>query len=125
MITRAQLLEDSLLVIWNDRNANRRLEAMKSVYAPGIHFYENNTGNAIIGHQAINELISKLQAEWPVEFQFELNKPSQVNHTIQLISWNLGPQGAQPVATGMDIAVIENELIKSLYLFLDIKESAE
>lgn len=47
-------------------------------------------GEAIVGHKAINELISKLQAEWPVEFRFELNKPSQVNHSTQIISWSLG-----------------------------------
>ncbi len=121
MATAAKLLEDSLLVIWNDRNVERRLEAMAKTYSSDIHFYESDTGNAIIGHQAINELISKLQREWPIEFQFELNKPSQVNRTIQVISWNLGPKGATPVATGMDVAITENDLIKSLYLFLDAK----
>jgi hypothetical protein len=115
----AQLLEDSLLVIWNDRDADSRLRAMKNIYAPDINFYESNTGEPIIGHQAINELISKLQKEWPIEFQFQLNKPSQVNHLIQIVSWNLGPEGAQPIATGVDVAVTENGLIKSLYLFLD------
>ena len=121
MANTAQLLEDSLLIIWNDRDADRRLEAMKKTYSADIHFYESNAGDAIVGYQAINTLISKLQAEWPIEFQFELNKPSQVNHLIQIISWNLGPKGAQPVATGMDVAVIESGLIKSLYLFLDNK----
>jgi len=115
----AQLLENSLLVIWNERNADRRLEAMKQTYAPDVHFYEFNTGEAIVGHTAINELIAKLQSEWPPESRFELNKPSQVNHQVQIASWNLGPQGMQPVATGMDVAVIENDLIKSFYLFLD------
>ncbi len=119
MTTPAQLLENSLLVIWNDRNADRRLETMKKTYAPDVHFYEFNTREAIIGHIAINELISKLQKEWPPESRFELNKPSQVNHQIQVASWNLGPQGMQPVVTGMDVAVIENDLIKSFYLFLD------
>ncbi|WP_080055611.1 nuclear transport factor 2 family protein [Spirosoma aerolatum] len=119
MASTAQLLEDSLLVVWNDRDADRRLEAMSRIYAPDIHFYESNSGEAIIGHQAINELITNLQTEWPVEFHFELNKPSQVNHAIQMIFWNLGPQGVQPVATGMDVAVVENDQIKSLYLFLD------
>jgi hypothetical protein len=120
MATTAKLLEDSLLVIWNDRDADRRLEAMKKIYAPDIHFYESNTGEAIVGHQAINALISKLQTEWPIEFEFALNKSSQVNHATQIIFWNLGPQGAPPVATGVDVAITENDLIKSLYLFLDI-----
>jgi hypothetical protein len=121
METTAKLLEDSLLVIWNDRNTENRLEAMKRIYATDIHFFESNTGEAIVGYNAINELISKLQKEWPIEFQFELNKPSQVNHMTQIISWNLGPKGATPIATGMDVAITENNLIKSLYLFLDIK----
>ncbi len=124
MTTTAQLLENSLLVIWNDRNADRRLEAMKKTYAPDIHFYEFNAGEAIVGHTEINELISKLQREWPPESKFELNKPSQVNHSVQIASWTLGPQGMQPVATGVDVAVIENDLIKSFYLFLDIPEKS-
>lgn len=119
MENKAQLLEDSLLLIWNDRDAERRLAAMEKVYAPGIHFYESDAGEPVVGHQAINELISKLQAEWPLEFRFELNKPSSVNHTVQVISWNLGPAGAQPVATGTDIALVENDRIHALYLFLD------
>lgn len=94
---------------------------MQRIYAPDIHFSESNTGEAIVGHQAINELISKLQTDWPIEFQFELNKPSQVNHTTQIVSWNLGPKGATPIATGMDVAIVENDLIKFLYLYLDIK----
>lgn len=120
MTAAAKLLEDSLLVIWNDRDADRRLEAMKRIYSPDIRFFESNTGEALAGHQAINGLISTLQAEWPAEFRFALSKPSRVNHTIQVISWQLGPEGAPPVATGMDVAVIEQGLIRSLYLFLDI-----
>jgi hypothetical protein len=44
-----------------------------------------------------------------------------VNHTTQIISWNLGPKGAAPIASGMDVAITENDMIKSIYLFLDIK----
>jgi hypothetical protein len=121
MAKTAKLLEDSLLVIWNERNSDNRLKAMGKTYASDIHFYESNDGNAIVGHKVINELISKLQAEWPTEFLFELNKPSQVNQTTQIISWNLGPRGTMPIATGMDVAIIENGLIKSVYLFLHAK----
>ena len=121
----AQLLEHSLLVIWNDRNANRRLEAMKKTYAPDIHFYEFHTGTPIVGHTAINELIKKLQTDWPPESRFVLNKPSQLNHSVQIATWNLGPEGMEPIATGVDVAVIENDLIKSLYLFLNTPEKSK
>ena len=120
----AQLLEDSLLIIWNDRNADQRLAAMQRIYAPDITFFEGNAAEPVVGHQAINELITRLQAAWPLEFRFELSKPPQVNHTVQLASWQLGAAGAPPVATGSDVAIVENGLIKTLYLFLDTPEKA-
>jgi len=119
MGTTAKLLEDSLLVIWNDRNTQNRLEAMKEIYAADIVFYESNEGPAITGFQEINDLITKLQAQWPVEFKFELNHPSKINHQVQHISWNLGIPGQTPVASGIDVAIIDNYKIKSLHLFLD------
>ena len=116
----AKLLENSLLVIWNDRNAQNRLKAMEEIYATDIVFYESNEGPAITGFQEINDLITILQAQWPVEFKFELNHPSKINHQVQHISWNLGIPGQTPVAIGMDVAIIENYKIKSLHLFLDV-----
>lgn len=98
MENKAQLLEDSLLVIWNDRNADERLDAMAAIYAPDISFYETHEGPAVKGYQAINDLITALQSKWPLEFQFELNQPSKVNHQIQHISWNLGIPGQTPVS---------------------------
>jgi hypothetical protein len=119
MSTKAQLLETSLLVIWSSGDAQQRLDVMKKTYAPDVHFYEFDTSKAYVGYAAINDLISKLQKEWPPESIFELNRPSQVNHQVQVAFFNLGPVGKQPMITGWDVAVIENDLIKSFYLFLD------
>ncbi|SFO46481.1 hypothetical protein SAMN05428949_5259 [Chitinophaga sp. YR627] len=119
MANTTKQLEDSLLVIWNDRDAQRRLEVMKEIYAPDVVFYETNEGPAIKGYQAINDLITALQGNWPPAFRFALREPLKVNHQVQYISWTLGIPGEVPVASGMDIAIIENELIQSLHLFLD------
>lgn len=72
-------------MIWNDRDAASRLAAMENVYALDIIFYESNDGPPITGYQAINNLIDTLQAQWPLEFKFELNRPFQVNHQVQHI----------------------------------------
>lgn len=122
METSAELLKDSLLVIWNDRQAESRLAVMKAIYADDITFYESNDGPAIIGHQAINNLIAQLQQQWPAEFSFELTRTPQVNHEVQHISWTLGIPGQAPAASGSDIAIIKDGKIKSLYLFLDMAE---
>ena len=119
----AKLLEDSLLVIWNDRSAERRLQAMKEVYASDMIFYETNEGQAITGYEAINDLISVLQSKWPPEFKFGLTSLAKVNHQVQHISWRLGIPGQEPAATGMDVAIIEDHRIKSLHLFLNTPEN--
>ena len=49
MSTRAQLLETSLLVIWNSRDAQQRLDVMKKTYDPDVHFYEFDTSKPMVG----------------------------------------------------------------------------
>lgn len=115
----AQLLEDSLFLVWNNRDAAARLAAMQKVYSVDIHFYEAHNAPAIIGYDAINEVISKLQSSWPPEFVFEAAAPAKANHQIQQAAWRLGVPGQPPVATGMDIAIVEDNRIISLHLFLD------
>ncbi|AUD00484.1 nuclear transport factor 2 family protein [Spirosoma pollinicola] len=113
------LLEDSLLKVWSERDNQQRLEVMKQIYAADIAFYEIDNGPVITGHQAINSLIEKLQDQWPSEFVFTLVKPAVINHGVSQVAWTLGAAQATPAATGMDIAIIENGLIKELYLYLD------
>lgn len=114
-----QLLADSLLKVWSERNDQQRIEVMKQIYAADIVFYETDQGEAIKGHQAIDELIKKLQTQWPPEFVFMLTKPVVINHGISHVSWTLGPAQGTPAASGMDIAIIEHGVIKDLYLYLD------
>lgn len=114
-----QLLEDSLLKVWSERNDEQRLDVMQRIYAADIIFYETDQGEAIKGHQAIDTLIKTLQNQWPPEFVFALTKPTVINHGVSHVSWTLGPAHATPIASGMDIAIIENGLIKELYLYLD------
>ena len=114
----AQLLEDSLLKVWNERNDKIRIEMMRKIYSADIAFYESSESPAFVGHQAINDLIGKLQAQWPIEFNFTIAS-SMINHDAQYVSWTLGASGEPHVASGADIAIVENDKIKSLYLLLN------
>ncbi|QDK83812.1 nuclear transport factor 2 family protein [Spirosoma sp. KCTC 42546] len=119
MMDEKQLLEDSLLKVWSERNDEQRLEVMQQIYADDIIFYETDKGEAIEGHRAIDELIKTLQTQWPPEFVFALTKPVVINHGVSHVSWTLGAAHATPIASGMDIAIVEDGLIKELYLYLD------
>ena len=114
-----QLLEDSLLIIWNNRDSAERLKAMEQIYRQDIRFFENDSGNPIVGFEAINNLITRLHSGWAPEFVFELSKPSQTNHNVQVVAWRLGAPADMAVASGMDVAIIEHERIRALHLYLD------
>jgi hypothetical protein len=111
-----RLLEQSLLEVWNERDASRREAAINRLYAPDVRFYEHNA--LIEGRAAIHAHIGAAQAQWPAEFIFHFDKGARVNHDLVQLSWTLGPAGA-PVVYGMDVAVVEQDYIKSLHVFLD------
>ena len=115
----AQLLADSLLKVWSERDDEQRMNVMKRIYAADIVFYETDNGPAIKGHQAIDSLIKKLQSQWPPEFAFTLTKPVLINHGVSQAAWTLGAAHTTPAISGMDIAIIESGFIKELYLYLD------
>ena len=115
----AQLLEDSILKVWSERDDEQRMNVMKQIYAADIVFYETDNGPAFNGHQEIDSLIKKLQNQWPPEFTFTLTKPVAINHGVSYAAWTLGAANATPAARGMDIAIVESGLIKELYLYLD------
>lgn len=114
----SMLLQDSLLGVWNNRNSAERLTLMEKIYHPDILFFEDDKSEPIVGIESIDILIQKLQQDWPADFEFILTEAPQSNHNIQHISWQLGVSGQQPVLAGVDIAIIEEGKIKSLYLLL-------
>jgi hypothetical protein len=119
MNTPSLLLQDSLLLIWNNRNSAERLALMDKTYAPDIAFFEGDDSEPFIGFAAIDSLIQKLQQDWPSDFEFTLTASPKSNHNVQHISWELGVPRQQQVATGTDVAFMENGKIKFLYLFLE------
>lgn len=120
MDTSSILLQDSLLLIWNNRNSAERLALMEKIYATDIMFFEGDTSEPFIGFEAIDDLIQKLQQDWSSDFEFTLTEVPKSNHNVQYINWQLGIPGQQPVAKGADVALTEQGKIKSLYLFLGI-----
>lgn len=112
------LLQDSLMHVWNNRNPVERRDVMKKIYAPDIEFFENKDSAPFVGIEALHSLIDKLQLNWPPDFEFKIQKPVETNHNVQHVSWTLGPAGQPAVAKGMDIAIIDGDRIKALYLFL-------
>lgn len=113
----AQMMEDNLNQVWNERNSNTRLKAIETIYAPAANLY--HVGDQVTGSAAINTSVTATLQLFPTDFVFTLLKPVIINNSIGRLLWGVGPKGQPPVATGMDIAHFEDGKIKSLYVFLD------
>lgn len=113
----AQLMEDNLNLVWNERNAEIRPKAITKIYASNANMY--HVGDQVTGIDAINNSITATLKNLPTDFVFTKLKPTIINNNIGRLIWGAGTKGQLPVATGMDIAYFENGKIKSLYVFLD------
>jgi hypothetical protein len=114
--TLGPLMERNLLDVFGQRDSARRAVAIAEIYAANCTFFE--AGERIVGRDALNAKIERILQEAP-GFVFRAKGPAEVNHDLGRLQWHLGPAGAPPVVTGMDIAMFEHGKIRALYAFLD------
>ncbi|GAB3898470.1 nuclear transport factor 2 family protein [Kibdelosporangium lantanae] len=108
-------MRDHLSTVFNERDKARRREAMASVYAADITF--SDPDGIVTGHEDLNATIQRLLDQTPA-FVFSRTGPIRTNHDLGYLTWGLGPEGQPPVVQGIDIAIIHNGLIRSLYTLL-------
>jgi len=114
------LLERNLLEVFGQRDSASRAVVIAEIYTANCTFFE--AGERIVGRDALNAKIERILQEAP-GFVFRAKVPAEVNHDLGRLQWHLGPAGAPPVVTGMDIAIFEHGKIRALYTFLDKPES--
>jgi hypothetical protein len=112
----ADLMMRNLQEVFNERDAARRIAAVKSIYAKDAEFFEGN--ERIKGHDAISARVGAMQASFPPDFRFSPTSAPARNHDLGRLTWHGGPAAAPPVVTGMDVALFKNGRIQSLYVFL-------
>jgi hypothetical protein len=71
------------------------------------------------GRDAIDAAIGAVQAQFP-GLVFTLAGPVDAHHRQARFTWGLGPEGAEPLAVGFDVAVTdEDDRIVTVLGFLD------
>ena len=113
----ADLLSRNLSEVFGERDSERRIAAIESLYSEDAVFFEAE--QRFDGRQTISDAIATLQASVPAEFEFSAVAPPARNHDVGRLFWQLGPPGSPPVVTGMDIAQFEDGRIRSLYVFVN------
>ena len=106
------LMEANLLGVFNERDAQRRVATIQSIYAPDVRWTDDE--GIIVGRAALEAKATALQSQMQ-GLVFTKASPVYQTHGLGYLAWKLGPDGGDPVASGFDVAVVRNDLISELY----------
>lgn len=114
-----QALVEQHLQLWNERDASRRSELLKQVYADNVEMVDRHF--VAVGHAAINGFVNGLQEKNPA-FRFSHVRPVDIHHHIARLYWQVGTPEKPAAVTGMDLFVFEQGKVAHLYVFVDSNE---
>jgi hypothetical protein len=112
-----RLMQANLARVFNERDAGRRITAIRELYAEDAVLYEPETSAK--GHVAISEAVTALLAHLPPNFAFRAEGPALGHHNIGRLRWQSGPPAGPVAVTGMDVAHFEHGRIHSIYVFIE------
>ena len=111
------LLKRNLDDVFNERDEGRRLRAVQALYSEDAVFYEGE--DSFEGWSAISERFHAILAPTPPDFVFRVVRQAGRIEDLEQLSWELGPPTGQPVASGLDVAIVKDQRISVLYTFID------
>ena len=111
----SELMRANLFDVFNERDDNRRAAAIAATYAPDVSF--NDPEESVTGHAAVDAKAAKLLADAP-DFAFSAAGPILEAADLGYLAWHFGPEGGDPVASGLDIALVQDGQIVKLYTLL-------
>jgi hypothetical protein len=112
-----RLMQANLTRVFNERDAGRRIVAIRELYAEDAVLYEPDASAK--GYAAISEAVTALLGHLPPNFVFSAAGPAIGHHNIGRLRWRSGPPDGPVAVTGMDIAHFEHGRIHSIYVFLE------
>ena len=117
MATVADLMRQNLLGVFNERDPARRAATIAATYAEDVVFHDPE--GSVTGRAAVDGKAQALLDGAP-GFVFAPRGPVYSSAgSLGALAWRFGPEDGEPVATGMDIALVEDGLIATMHTVLD------
>ena len=111
------LMQANLVRVFGERDAARRIEAIRELYADDATLHEPHASTT--GHAAISQAVQTLLSSLPPNFVFTAIGPAVGHHGLGRLRWQSGPPNGPAAVTGTDVARIEGGRIQTLHVFLD------
>lgn len=110
-----ELLERSLFGVFGERDPQARAAVIAEVFSDDIRFAD--TEGVAVGHDEVNAKAGAILDAAP-GFVFQIAGPVYEVQDLGSASWDFGPEGAEPVVSGVDIALVKDGKITSLHTYL-------
>ncbi|MCW2565663.1 MAG: hypothetical protein JWQ31_4223 [Mycobacterium sp.] len=115
-----ELLDRNLQEVFGEGDAARRRAAIEEFYTDDcvVHVPDG----VFVGHDAVDKFAGELRATHP-QFVYTPHGEPQALHDAGILAWGSGPKGEPPEYTGLDVIVVRENKIATLYVFLNPKLS--
>lgn len=107
-------LQEIHVAAWNEKDATKRDELLKQIYADDIKMYDKDF--VFDGLRAVSDFIGQLIAEDP-SFKFSTAKPIEPIQNSARFFGQIQTGGG--MLNSMDFFLIENDKVKILYAFIE------
>jgi hypothetical protein len=102
---------------WNAGDPAERRARLERLCAPGVCYVDPLAD--VTGVEALDALISGVQEQF-AGLRFTPVGAVDAHHDVCRFRWGLGPEGAEPVVIGFDVAVLDADgRITAVHGFLD------
>ena len=117
-----ELLLENLFAVFNVRDPERRLEAIRRNYTEDVRWTDPD--GTFEGHEAMNAQAQKLLEGVP-DFVFTAAGPVYVSRDLGLLAFHMGVPERPPAVSGIDVALVHDGRIAELYTLLTAQGSRE
>lgn len=116
-MTDLQTVAERYIAIWNETDPAARRRAIDELYAPDGAYVDPLA--VAEGRDAIDATVAAVQAQF-AGLVFTLGSVVDTHHNLARFTWNLGPEGAEPIVVGFDVVVATDDgRIQNVHGFLD------
>lgn len=110
-------LIERYLASWNETDPTMRRTLIDDLWAEDASYVDPMV--EVRGRDAIDATIAAVQGQFP-GFVFTPAGPVDAHHNQARFTWGLGPEGAEPIIIGFDVALTDEDgRLASVHGFLD------
>ncbi|MEV8633384.1 nuclear transport factor 2 family protein [Streptosporangium sp. NPDC051023] len=110
-------LVERYIAAWNITDAAERRAEIDAVWTEDARYVDPLVD--VTGRDAIDATIAAVQQQFP-GLVFTPGDDVDAHHDVARFTWNLGPEGGEPIVVGFDVAVLtEDGRIRTVHGFLD------